>query len=85
LLSPQRHKQFIQQLRLMNVKRLMNEEISWFRISARNFALSPIELFYPKKKFNLTGYFNGQEVLISIEFDSVIQWFLHDWGGVSDD
>jgi hypothetical protein len=28
LLSSQRHKQFIQQLRLMNVKRLMNEEIS---------------------------------------------------------
>jgi hypothetical protein len=28
LLSSQRHKQFIQQLRLMNVKSLMNDEIS---------------------------------------------------------
>ncbi len=58
LLSSQRHKQFIQQLRLMNVKRLMNEEISWFKISARNFALNSIELFFSKKKFNLTDYFN---------------------------
>ncbi len=58
LLFSQRHKQFIQQLRMMNVKCLMNKEISWFKISARNFALNSIELFFSKKKFNLTDYFN---------------------------
>jgi hypothetical protein len=58
LLFSQRHKQFIQQLRMMNVKCLMNKEISWFKISARNFALSSIELFFSRKKFNLTDYFN---------------------------
>jgi hypothetical protein len=59
LLFSQRHKHFIQLLELMNVKRLMNEEILWFRISARNFALNPIGLFFPGKKLNLTDYFNG--------------------------
>jgi hypothetical protein len=33
LLLSQRHKHFIQQLELMNMKDLMNEEISWFRKS----------------------------------------------------
>jgi hypothetical protein len=85
LLSSQRHKQFIQQLKLMNVKRLMNEEIFWFRISARNFALNSIELFFSKKKFISTIISTVRKCqMTSTFFDSVIQE-LNAWERVSRD
>jgi hypothetical protein len=56
--------------------------------SARNFALNSIELFFSKKKFNLTDYFNDyfnrQKMQSASIFDSVIQ-VLNDWEDVSED
>jgi hypothetical protein len=51
------------------------------------FRANSIGLFFSRKKFNLTDYFNDyfnrQEMQSASIFGSVIQ-VLNDWGGVSD-